>query len=216
MLENYQIQENEQVLHFLKKALNNVSVDYIIQNYDAIATGIQKPERIFVAELYHQLRILQEQNSDIDFFNNLSFHQEPNKQGSFIIPNSKCLPKKPIKRISPDLVLHKGQNNSSAENQLLICEVKMAGATAASVDKDLRKLIFYKVSRLRFQHSIFIYTGDLSGIENFLSSCLPIENYRNTNSLVKCLKRNKVLFALPYNKNNDYYEWEIFSVRTNF
>ena len=213
MLVNYQTTENDEVLQFLKKALNNVRVDYMIQNYGNIATGIQKPERIFVAELYHQLRILQEQNLEIDFFKNLSFHQEPNKQGSFVMPHNKCLPKKPIKRISPDLVLHKSQNNFSPENQLLVCEVKMEDATANNVDKDLRKLIFYKTSRLRFQHNVFIYTGSKLSIENFLLERLPLENYRNNHSLVKCLERNKILFALPIKKNEDLFEWEIFFVK---
>lgn len=215
MLENYQIPENDEVLQFLKKALNRVRVDYMIQNYENILSGIQKPERIFVAELYHQLRVLQEQNTTIDFFRNLSFHQEPNKQRYFNMAHNPCLPKKPIQRISPDLVLHKSQNNSSPENQLLVCEVKMKGASVENVDKDLRKLIFYKTSRLRFQHNIFIYTGNILSIQNFLLGCLPIENSRNTHSLVKCLEKHKILFALPIIKKTDYYEWELFSVRLN-
>lgn len=215
MLANYQIRENDEVLEFLKKALNNVRVDYMIQNYRNIGTGIQKPERIFVAELYHQLRVLQEQNVEIDFLRNLSFHQEPNKQGYFNMPHSPCLPKKTINRISPDLVLHKSQNNSEAQNQLMVCEVKMEGATRENIDKDLRKLVFYKMSRLRFKHSIFIYTGSKLSIEHFLLERLPLENYRNNHSLVKCLEENKILFALPINKKDDYFEWKIFSVRYN-
>ncbi len=47
MLENYQIPENDEVLKYLKKALNSVRVDYMIQNYGNIATGIKKTRKNF-------------------------------------------------------------------------------------------------------------------------------------------------------------------------
>ena len=158
-------------IEILIKALNSVAISYTKFEYERVANKIQRPERVFNAELYHQLRKLQETNFLSD---GVLVHQEPNKQGDFLTNNFSfnvetnkevtflnprqipCLPNVNYKRLSPDIVLHKNQNNSEQANQRLICEIKMEGASWGSIKKDFDKLLFYKLSRLQFQNAVFI------------------------------------------------------------
>ena len=61
-------------------ALNNVHSGYLLMSYDRVTRGFQRPERAFNAELYHQLRKIQDDDpNNFDF----KIHQE-----LFKYPNS--------------------------------------------------------------------------------------------------------------------------------
>ncbi len=156
---------------------------------------IQKPERVFVAELYHQLR-----NRQIDFnFGKLYFNVDINKRRSMVL-NEPCFPETPFKKISPDIVLHNGQSNTA--DQKLVCEVKMDGTSWRSMDKDLRKLIFYKLDVLNFKNTVFIFTGNITTIENYLGR---YERTLDAVSLIDCLHKHCILFAIPKKKGEKTY-----------
>lgn len=204
-------QTNNQEITMLLKALNNVKISYLKQLYNKVTKGVQNPERVFVAELYHQLRVLQENKSN-PAYSNLNFHVETNKQslGNLLHP---CIQGYDFKRVSPDLILHLNQNNSYSNNQKLVCEIKMEGADWSKITKDFHKLIFYKLSRLNFQTAVFIYTG----LKSDLDRVLEIHNTNNYNeSLVRCLRDNNIFFLLPSKINkktkNDSYRWEAYEI----
>ena len=77
MLEELNTDENCTLI-CLNKALNNVEIKYMRQQYQYVRAGFQKAERVFVAELYHQLRKMQEHN--VCDLQNLLFHVETTKQ----------------------------------------------------------------------------------------------------------------------------------------
>ena len=124
-------------LKLLKKALESVKSEYFIFRYLNVAAGFQKPERVFVAELYHQIRVCQEQNG----INNIIVHIEPNKQnlGQY---NNECIRDFRPQRLSPDIVMHAGQDNKDHQN--LVCEVKMEGASYKKIFLDIKKLMYFK------------------------------------------------------------------------
>jgi len=205
-------QQND-IVQFLIKALDNVEESYMIQRYNYVIAGYQRPERVFTSELYHQLRLLQEDPNEISM-GSLAFHVELNKQG-FYNSQIKCMPQRQFRRLSPDIVLHKSQDNSSRKNQLLVCEIKMEGATWRKIYKDLQKLLVYKLSRLKFQNAVLIYTGSKTSFENKLQSILgDIELLKSDDTSFKCLKKHKVIIVLPKDKKglNNCWSWEAYSI----
>lgn len=204
MLNEYEFNDNN-ALKMLKTALEEVEEQYISQIYPRIRRGVQHPERAFVAELYHQLRKLQElPNSE---YENLTFHCDLGKR-NYRVDNT-CLKIQfpPDKSLHPDIVLHNSQNNK--KEQILVCEVKMAFAlTEKKLFKDLNKLLYYKLSDLNFQNAVFIYTGSKESIDHI------IENWERdevmNNDLVKCLCKHDILFALSEKKTTR--EWRFYKV----
>ena len=186
---------NQRPLEFLLKGLNQVHYEYMQISYDHVERGHQRPEASFVAELYHQLRILQKKSPFVE----LKLHVDLTKQQLGInSPTDKCLGNFNPNRLRPDLVLHGGQNDN--DSQILISEVKMDGATEGSILNDLQKLIFYKVSRLKFKNAVFIFSGTKEQLEGILVNLC-------SNQFSECLKEHKILFAC---KNK---QWQIFNIQ---
>jgi hypothetical protein len=199
------------VEEFLITGLNQVEQEYLKMRYDKNISGFQKPERVFNAELYHQLRKLQE---NIGSYNNLKIHPElvknPFKLHLELIKNPSnnsrnilCIGDFVPKRISPDIVFHDGQNNLN--NQLLVAELKMEGASVTNIIKDFQKLLFYKLSYLEFKNAVFIYTGLKSSLEEKLKLGL-------TNQMVECLITNNIVIALQEKQNNNP-NWNIYEFK---
>lgn len=203
MLKEIAHKDLNDVLKMLKEALNAVENQYIAQHYvNPNVNYIQKPERVFVAELYHQLRTIQNAHN----FGNLYFNVDLNKRRSMPL-NEPCFPETPFKKISPDIVLHNGQSNTL--NQKLVCEVKMEGTSWKSMEKDLRKLIFYKLDALEFENAVFIFTGNKASIVNYLDRIVRVQGF---GSLIDCLHKHGILFALPKSKESNPYQWGIYAI----
>lgn len=199
MLENYQIPENDEVLKCLVNSLNKVSINFYEMNYGNVSKGVQKLENCFTAELYHQLRRLQDCEGKL---RGLKFNMDINK-----VPNNnenqnriECIDYYQPKSIRPDLVLHSDQSN--VYNQALICEIKMDTTTPQAIIKDLKKLLYYKLSYLHFKEVVFIYVGDRTKLESILQNRLKIQ-------FKKCLNTHNVLFALKDINNN---EWALYKL----
>lgn len=203
-------------VRMLIEALNGVEETYMEQPY--YISG-QRPERVFAAELYHQLRKLQEDTTNAEpnaQIAHLSFHAEPTKRGDLgyqitVCSNERARSFNPAK-VSPDLVLHKSQINRERDNQLLACEIKMDGCGRNGFEKDLLKLLLYKSSRFRFQDAVFIYTGSKERIEDFLSQ-LNSPQPSSPCTILPCLQDQKIVFVLKSEKSkkreqNNCYQWE--------
>ncbi len=203
MLNEYEFKDNN-ALKMLKKALEEVEEQYISQSYGRIARGVQHPERAFVAELFHQLRKLQEQpNSE---YQPLTFHCDIGKRNYRV--DDPCLKKRfpPNKSLHPDIVLHDSQKNK--KQQLLVCEVKMAFAlTQKNLFKDLNKLLYYKLSDLKFKNAVFIYTGTKENIRYMTESWEANEEMNN--GFIECLCKHDILFALPEKTTR---KWKFYKV----
>ena len=206
MLEFYK-NENQEI-NTLIKALHNVDKSYMIQNYDRNRDYYQKPERVFVAETYHQLRKLQE---SVFILEHLSIHVDINKDIRHSQIDSQCIGDDFNRnRLSPDIVFHLSQNDASKENQKLICEFKMSNTRKSLIIKDLKKLIFYKISRLQFQNAVFIFCGNSSEFERKLNGI--------STEMLQCLIKNKIIVILQKEQNtNNCYNWQpyIFNLQQN-
>ena len=193
--------KNEKVLSDLILALGAIKINFIKQNYDRIGTKVQKPERYFTAELYHQLRMLQRKNG-VD--ENLNYQIETVKVNYKNTKTNNCLNLKDFNRISPDLILHKSQNDKQRGNQQLVCEIKMEGAIPCKIIKDYQKLLYYKLSELNFKNSIFIYTGSVKTINEILL---------NENTLCSCIqKHNIITITLEENLEDNIPNWKIHTI----
>jgi hypothetical protein len=199
LIEKYNLNSVEKLLLC---ALKNVHSDYLLMSYDRVARGIQRPERAFNAELYHQLRKIQE-----DVQNNFDFqiHQELFKYRSSFnlelnnIPEEKknipCIGSYNPNKISPDIVFHNRQNDLL--NQLLVAEIKMKGCSTGKIIKDFEKLLFYKLSYLSFKNAILIYSGSKEDLD------IKIQDFAD--GLLGCLADNKIVVATISNN-----KWALF------
>jgi hypothetical protein len=189
----------------LLESLRNVSSEYLKHDYRNVKQGFQRPERLFNAELYHQLRLIQENG-----FTNFKIHTELNKRPLRLHSNITKRPHKPEKipcidnyfppSIEPDIVFHAGPNN--LKNQLLVAEIKMEGAYYLDILKDLNKLLYYKLSYLKYKNAVFIYTGYKSSFEAKLEKHLY-------NEMIQCLIKNNIVVALR-SKTDKKTGWEIY------
>jgi hypothetical protein len=178
--------------HTLIAGLNGVAEDYHRMRHYGNENYLQKPERVFNAELYHQLRKLQE-TEGVNFLihqeitkNNFSLNAVVSHEPQ-IHKEKPCLEDFNNQRVSPDLVFHRGQDN--LDNQLLVAELKMEGASRLSILKDLEKLLFYKLSSLKFQNAVFIYTGSKNELESKLELGL-------SEKMLQCLIKHNIVIAL--------------------
>lgn len=78
----------------------------------------------------------------------------------------------------------------------------MEGGSSANIIKDLEKLLFYKLSSLKFQIAVFIYTGTKSELECKLEFCL-------SEKMLQCLIKYKVAIALRENRGREQ-NWNIY------
>jgi hypothetical protein len=178
--------------HILIAGLNGVAENYYRMRHYGNENYLQRPERVFNAELYHQLRKLQE-SEGVNFLihqeitkNDISLHSAVSHEPQ-IHEEKPCLEDFNNKRVSPDLVFHGGQDN--LDNQLLVAELKMEGASRLSILKDLEKLLFYKLSSLKFQNAVFIYTGSKNELESKLELGL-------SEKMLQCLIKHNIVIAL--------------------
>jgi hypothetical protein len=171
------------------KALKKVYKDYMSINYRMIINK-QKPERLFNAELYHQLRNLQTRfNSETYNFSMLKFHIDLNKvSGNRNHSDLPCIEHYRPTNFSPDLIIHNSQNDLT--NQLFIAEIKMDGASTNKIIKDLTKLLYYKTSFLKFKNAAFIYTGSVQSLKVKLESILEFDN----EDFISCLINQEIVF----------------------
>lgn len=172
---------NSPDLNMLLKALNNVKCKYLKGHYYRNRASIQRIERVFCAELYHQLRLLQKINDPF------IFHSEIGKR---VISREarEILTEYLDFRCSPDLVYHLNQNDCTPENQRFALEVKLVVKQENEMIKDLYKLISYKISSLAFQEAVFVCPFDQFKIEQYLK-------LRENNKLKKLCVEHKILFA---------------------
>ncbi len=200
------------VEEFLITALNEVDAEYYEMRYDNVVGGFQKPERVFNAELYHQLRKLQEDTMNEIFKIHpdlvelpLKLHLELVKVPSSYDSTNQCIGDFYPKKISPDIVFHGGQNNR--KKQLLAAELKMDGANIVNIIRDFQKLLFYKLSYLKFRNAVFIYTGTKSDIEEKLIHGL-------SKHMLECLMKNKIVIAVCEKKNKKR-KWSMYEFDSN-
>ena len=189
------------ILEVLGLALKKVKDDYIKISYQHVVRNLQKPERVFVAELYHQLRCIQESGKYASLLGELKFNVEINKQGrlgdldEFILNYN-------ISKVIPDLVLHHSQNNNDHEKQLLACEVKSSYyITQRNFEKDLVKLLLYKSSRFNYQNACFIFMGTKEELCKYLMQLSP-------DFFIK-LERNKIIFITYENEKT----WSFYTLQ---
>lgn len=195
------IGSKEKVLSDLIFALKEIDANFIEQNYTRINSKIQRSERYFTAELYHQLRRQQEKKDD---YKNLNYQIETVKNRYNNPQINNCLNLTDFKRISPDLILHKSQNDKQRGNQQLVCEIKMKGANSEKIKKDYQKLLYYKLSELNFKNSIFIYTGSIKKLNKIL---------KNEECLLNCIQRNNIItITLEKGLLNNRLNWKIFTI----
>jgi hypothetical protein len=179
-----EIKELDSSIKILGEGLKKVHKDYIEIAYQNVGKNSQKPERVFVAELYHQLRILQGENK-YKSLNNLRFNVEITKQGNLKDIDS-LIDQYKIKRVIPDIVLHHSQNKRDTQNQLLACEVKSSYyITKSNFERDLIKLLLYKSNRFNYQYACFIFLGTKEELCKYLLGLGDLLRGRLANSSIK-------------------------------
>lgn len=198
-LKKFDVNQNG-LIEVLNKAISKIKDnEYVKIDYGRVERGSQKPERVFVAELYHQLRCIQESNKH-SILKDLKFNVEINKQGD-LITGVKFIDNYKIKRVVPDLILHYHQNNTNSKMQQLVCEVKSSYCiTKVNFEKDLVKLLLYKKSRLKYQNACFIFLGTKKELFNYLMMVYD--------ELIQLIKENEVIF-ITHDKNKwNFYEYK--------
>lgn len=136
------------------EAIIHVNRDYCIWSYKN-ANMIQKTERVFAYELYYQFRLLMNKNKS---YLNIRFDGEIGKQRhervdgcglTFSNFNTNQI------HFSPDLVIHKNQNNSDVKNQKAVIEIKTKDIGHDELIRTIVKLTHY-IRVFNFQYAIFI------------------------------------------------------------
>ncbi len=156
-----------------------IAVDQAYCKWDYNKT-IQKTERVFAYELYHQFKLLVKREDNILRYEDLRFDGEIGKKYFPDIPNLETRFNVEQKDFSPDLVLHKGQLDSNQLNQKLIVEIKTKANGSEEVVKDIIKLN-YSIIKLNFQFGVFISVNTLKStlIQNLKSEIKLLNEYEN-------------------------------------
>ena len=126
----------------LIEALRNVDERYY--SYTTVKDVTKYPERVFAYELYHQLRKIMEQKSDM--YDGIYLNGEQTKSKEVI---------EGLDTLAPDLILHKCIYDRQPEHQFWLCEIKMKRNSDSM--SDLSK--FNKYEPLEFPCYIFLYAG---------------------------------------------------------
>jgi hypothetical protein len=188
----------------LLHALNKVNDSFLQFTYSRVVIGFQRPERAFNAELYHQLRKFQDESLDSTNFrihqeifkHPINFHLDLQKTSGQII-DIPCIGDYVPTRISPDIVFHNSPNDLL--NQLLVAEIKMKGCSTRKLVKDLQKLLFYKLSYLKFKNAVLIYSGTMEDLENKFQDL--------DDDFLRCLIDHKIVIATRSNKKWGFFEF---------
>lgn len=145
------------IIKLLKKAISSVPKDYYIttnpntRNNIKVNYSQKNPtlEEKYKLELYHQLRKIKELEK---------FRLEGEIQ-KLLTPQTNnhltdSINKLKIKRVKPDIIIHKSQFDNLPINQKLALEIKVGKPNQHRFNRDLLKLMIYKED-LRFQNSVF-------------------------------------------------------------
>lgn len=103
-------------------------------------------ERVFAYEFYHQYRCIMDSDEKGKKYMGISLNGEQTKTREVVLDLGKC---------APDLVMHKKIGAANPEDQLWLCEIKMAKSQDAL--SDITK--FHKMLSLQFKEKIFLYAG---------------------------------------------------------
>ena len=123
-----------------------VSEKYVIWQY---GVDNQMSERVFAYELYHQWRLLENQNDYCDVLLNGEIQK-----------SKSILRRDGAGNVYPDLILHQEQN--SLNRQLIACEIKTEKAIIdlyGNLTQDFSKLNSY-VEHLNFERAVFLQVMD--------------------------------------------------------
>jgi len=153
---------------------------------------IQKIERVFCYELYHQFRLRTINNNNYDRFR-MDGENYKNLTPEVVHP---CGTNYAVAQdqFSPDFVLHLGQLNRDVDNQLLAIEAKTRSVGDDEIAKTIIKLNHY-IRVLNFQFAVFIsvntqlsklkqkirriFIRPINGILSPNSARIIIINYKN-------------------------------------
>jgi hypothetical protein len=148
-----EIDDNDNNLLFLIKAILNVKSRYV----DFYQISVERLERVFAYELYHQWSILidkqnKERNTGDEYILNGETEKTMSHFGKDIVKV----------RTYPDLVLHKSMD--LPRGQAIVCEIKRRGNfTKGGLENDIKKLRDF-VCKLQneytFGFGVFILAGD--------------------------------------------------------
>ncbi|HCZ8395984.1 hypothetical protein [Elizabethkingia anophelis] len=141
--------ENFPYLSDLITAIENIGDNYCKWDYKA---SIQQIERVFAYELYYQLKLISHTSPN---YQEINFNGEISKKISAEINTLHTGITIESKYVSPDLVLHKQQIDSSTINQKLIIEIKAGNKSNKQIAKDILKLN-YGIETLNFEFGVFI------------------------------------------------------------
>lgn len=155
----------------------------LIRNSKSVNYSVSRPnlEEKFKLELYHQIRISNK-------FNDFMVEGEIQKQ---IITNSliqETQKRLGLKRVKPDLLIHKSQSDNNPKNQILALELKVGNPKQIYFDKDLFKLMIYK-SDLKFKNVVFLIVNCKEHLVR-----KKLENYKKSNYCI--LKNTNGIYVL--------------------
>ena len=137
-----------QYLKLLTEALMEIENKFCEVPYHG---RIQRLERVFAYELYHQFRIIMKNKSDE--FEGLRFDGEIVKDNRK--PYNYLWLEHAFEFFQPDMVLHKNQLDWNRENQKIILEIKPPKCSVEDFEKDLIKLYNY-IYGFNFQVGAFV------------------------------------------------------------
>lgn len=139
--------KKEKLFQLLIESIKKVQEKYFCRCDDSLL------ERPFCYELYHQFRLMQNNNS-------LILSGEPSKDLSRTINRGKYPSLKCNKdRVYPDFILHKDIDDTLPENQIMAIEVKQkSNINKANLEHDIKKLQRL-VTKLHFAYGVFIAIG---------------------------------------------------------
>jgi len=142
---------------------------------------IQKIERVFCYELYHQYRLLTAcKNQNNDFRIDGEIVKQLDVRPIDLLGTNINI-KQEQKQFSPDLVVHLGQSYQNVENQKLIIEVKTRKVDNDELGVTILKLNHY-INVLNFQYAAFISVNtDFNTVVLQLREIFSHNNVRNEN-----------------------------------
>lgn len=155
-------------LEAFKSALERVSIEQINHPF----LGVQ--ERVLCYELYHQFRLLEE-NESMEDFRPARLQAELDKDAQHIFKNH-FGESEPV----PDFLLHKPGYDS---HNLAVVEVKRAEAENNLILHDLKKLFFFSQRPLSYRERILIVAGN----RNKLNRSHHLINSINSGRLEECV-----------------------------
>jgi hypothetical protein len=195
----------------LRDGMKEIKRKFYEWNYPKMK-GMQKNERVFAYELYHQFRLITEPKLE---YSTMRFDGEL----------TKLLKANPIdllgiafqsawtqQRFTPDLVLHLGQENAQIQNQKFILEIKTKNVADDEFKKTFLKLHHY-IRSLSFQYAVFVsvnstfhdfkqraysFFNHTNALQRTHFDRIVLMNYNevdqvNKNNNVKCISLNHLL-----------------------